>query len=374
MIPWEDLIYLPGVGGLIRLLGYFTLFAAIISLPSKKHIRALNAFHYLVIFFIIWNLAAVLWSIDYDLSSMSAFRYLRLAGLSWLIYEFAGQEKEVIWLIRSYMFGCVLVMSQILNIYFTKGYLAAPEMEGRITALNMNENDIALILLLGMGLVYFLLVVKEETAKIWKIIYSVFLPFAAVTMFMTGSRAGLISLLIGGAYLIVLQRKMTIGKRILLLMGLASIFIISLNILPDSVFQRFITTDREFLQGTWTGRLKIYEAGIEAFLNNPLLGVGGGNFEKAVESSIGIKSSHNAYLGVLVESGMVGFIAFISMFVYIIIIISCSSKRKTDIWMATMVMLMVGIFSLGWEYRKPLWLFFGLIINFSTRKSNFYEV
>jgi O-antigen ligase len=356
---------LPGVGGLIRGLGYITLFAALISIADKKILRPFDTFHYVIIAFLLWNLITNFWSIDPDISVTSSFRFIRVAGLFWLVYEFGCRGNEEIWLIRSYISGCLLAISQIVYSYATKGYLE--DAENRITALGMNQNDLALVLVIGIGLTYYLVQVKQEKARLWKALYYFFMPLAAVAMLLTGSRAGFISLMVGAAYIVVVQRGVKLRYKMMMLVSIAAIFILSQEFLPETVYERFSSAGVEIREGTLTGRTTIWKAGLESFYANPFFGTGSGTFKNAIEPFYVSVGPHNAYLAVLVESGLVGLALYILLFAIAIYYTRLIPIQFRHSWRAILLMCMVGMFSLGWDYRKPPWLLFGLIINQSLK-------
>jgi O-antigen ligase len=163
------------------------------------------------------------------------------------------------------------------------------------------------------------------------------------------------------------------GKGIGRLVAVAAVCVMAaaaaVTVVPESTWNRIATTGQEITEGTMDGRKGIWIGAWRAFQERPLLGFGAGAFRTAVAATplpVGQHyphntNPHNAFLAVLVEQGLVGFAIF-GLLVAICVArlwVMPSSDRKT----AAVLMLtwFVGAMSLGWQYRKPTWLLFGLL-------------
>ncbi len=79
-----------------------------------------------------------------------------------------------------------------------------------------------------------------------------------------------------------------------------------------------------------SGRLVLWSLALEIFSNNPLLGIGWGNYQMYVPDYLSINfdihNAHNCMLQVLCETGVVGFIIFFSLLLYVFNRVKNNSK------------------------------------------------
>jgi O-antigen ligase len=81
------------------------------------------------------------------------------------------------------------------------------------------------------------------------------------------------------------------------------------------------------------------------------------------------KVAHNSYLSVLVELGLIGFLLFTAILVLVARHTLGRSRWDSSFWLAILVTWSIAASTLTWEYRKPTWLFFGLLIASSAMLS-----
>ncbi len=139
-------------------------------------------------------------------------------------------------------------------------------------------------------------------------------------LFLTGSRGGILSFVIGLIVYFILESKRITHK--ILLKNLAFfiiliIFIIlSINMLPEiskeglryNIFER--AEGSSILSSDYSsGRIEIWSKCIEIFLQNPIFGTGW----NTIYQSVGF-NSHNEYLSYLTTTGLIGFFLFLFIF------------------------------------------------------------
>lgn len=114
-----------------------------------------------------------------------------------------------------------------------------------------------------------------------------------------------------GSYLAALLVIIFFGilkSRILLL--LAFLILLAWNIiLPTSVIDRIKMTKSESgeLEQSASARLMLWDHAIDIFKKNPIFGTGFGSFEYSLPEGIKWKDTHNYYLKILSEQGIIGF-------------------------------------------------------------------
>jgi len=107
-----------------------------------------------------------------------------------------------------------------------------------------------------------------------------------------------------------------IKKRSLLVLALI-LFISWQALLPSSVVDRIKMTRSGSggLESSAAVRLDLWNHAVKLFKKNPIFGVGFGGFEFTVPEGIEFKDTHNLYLKILSEQGIIGFSLLLLIFV-----------------------------------------------------------
>lgn len=152
--------------------------------------------------------------------------------------------------------------------------------------------------------------------KIIKIILWIYPLLATVSIIYTGSRAGLLTLV-----LFVLCLVLQSSKKYLAIAAMFVVLSVAWAAMPESYKVRFGSTflsessetGQQAATASAQGRILGLKTGYATFLKHPLLGIGPGNFKYAItaggDSQFGM-SAHNLYGQVLGELGGLGFTAF----------------------------------------------------------------
>lgn len=221
---------------------------------------------------------------------------------------------------------------------------------------SQNRNAFTLLILLALACIPFF--------TRWR---TTFLALISLSVFMAGSRAGLITLpiMLG----LSLWLKAAKAREVLLGLVIASLVIIfweAVSSINDKIFRY-----NEVLHGplirdnSITERLASLKGGLDLFLQHPILGAGLGSFMrtfdlKALEG--GNLIIHSTPIWLLAEMGLVGFIAFVSIPMRIVL----HEWRIRDRNSAALLMLCVafGLMSAVHEmlYQRPIWLLLGLLL------------
>ncbi len=171
-----------------------------------------------------------------------------------------------------------------------------------------NANDLSVILVTTIPLSILL----ANTAKraIFRYIYLCVSALFAFNILFTGSRNGLLGLLVVGILSIIFSVRYSRAIRTISLVLLVfSIFTVGLK----------AVIDRRDLASNLTGddssenRIEQWRAGAKMFITHPIFGVGPGGFMDDVSDYGGIRglAPHNTLIQVFAESGLVGGILFL---------------------------------------------------------------
>ncbi len=122
------------------------------------------------------------------------------------------------------------------------------------------------------------------------------------------SRGAYFSFLVG----VLIWAKLSgyLGKLILVLVGIAFVAMVGVKVLPQATTERFEMsfTDEENRDESAESRLEFWSLAFDKYLESPLTGIGYRNFPKVNPAGL---DTHNYYVKVMVENGIVGIIAFL---------------------------------------------------------------
>ncbi len=216
--------------------------------------------------------------------------------LYFAIISFIDDDKGIKWLCYAIIISCAIVCFEPLYYHFTEPQGSALwnlfhiEKSGRLQAWGMwaNANETAFIACLGIANT--LLIAFRFKKKIYYLASVLLIPFFALVIFLTASRAGFASLLLIFLPFIILIRQKSIK--------FMSILLILCAIAGSQTF----TPERTDAEGSTEAREELRASGIQLFKEFPIFGVG---FRRAIYE-VGSKALHNTYVQAFAETGILG--------------------------------------------------------------------
>ena len=222
---------------------------------------------------------------------------------------------------------------------------------------HVNHSAIYLCMITG-AMASFVLVQLQTAQKKYVFIAIFFLIVLSASVIISQSRGafGILFLLI---YTLILLVKLSIKIKTIML-SLLTIFLITIFfITPLPVIKKQIANQDNHIVLSY--RDKVWQAAYEIAKFNPLLGIGGGNWnhiyidqiKSAVESrgetfneedfALQWGHPHNIYLSNLVDRGILGFITFLSfMFIWLVTLVKSYKKFNQD---SKAMLFIMGSFS-----------------------------
>lgn len=242
---------------------------------------------------------------------------------------------------------------------------------GRATGLIDDPNYFAmnLIALVPLAIFYF----ANEKYKLRSFFWGISSFILILGVFTTLSRAALIGLL--AVLLLMLFRNF---KKVFLLYIVISIILASLiiTLLPGQLLNR-LSTFSEVISSPIQGyssiaeRKTLLQAGLKVFLDHPFTGVGIGNSSTKIEEYTGLRLvSHNTYIDIAAETGILGITLFFSFIFSTLQIFNKSkklfrSKEEIDLCntiQTSFIGLLVLLFFLTAIHVTYFWIFSALSI------------
>jgi hypothetical protein len=189
----------------------------------------------------------------------------------------------------------------------------------------MNPNAIALVAVS--------IAVAAMAYRTWYLRYSFIITSAAV-LFMTGSRASALSMLIAISLTALVRQRQMKRHTILAVAGLGTLAVSGLLLSGDFLVERFekylaLGSEYRGITSGVSGRTIAWDATWEMFLQNPVLGVG----FRAHEHMLGVAtSSHNGYLAMLAEIGIFGFSCTLVLILMGLVVLWQRTRRDELLW------------------------------------------
>ena len=362
VLPWDVFFILPVVGSIPRIIGLVASVVGVLYVLARQRVRPLSWFHLLAALFVLWAGLSSLWSIDAVATRTLFFTYLQLVVFAWLIWEVAWSPTRQRALLQAYVLG-----ASIAALVTIRNYLAGATYFGggpqtdiaRFAALNQDPNELGLTLALGLPMAWYVSLSPElRAAWLWRL----YLPLAVTAILLTGSRGSVVSALVGLSIIPWTLGRLRLRTKLALYALVAGSLVLAYQVIPEASLARIASTRADIEAGYFGGRGAIWLAGLEVAREHPLVGVGAGGFEEAVEPTIHQEMvAHNVFLSILVEDGLVGLVLFVAMILATLVPLHHLPLVQRRFSTVLLVTLAVGSLSLSWGHRKQFWFVLGML-------------
>ena len=365
-IPWEDAITIADFGTSARLIGIVTLVLGVMAIIGKGAIRRPALGHLMMILFVTSAAFSYVWSLYPEGTLTQTVTYIQLLALVWLIWELSPRVEQQKNLMQAYVLGTFVSGGDTIYRFLSH----QESVYQRYAGAGLDANDLGLMMALSIPVSYFLLI-QEKSLMVW--VYRLQLVVAGTTVLLTASRGATLACLVALAIIPLTHARLTMRKRIAVLLTLSLLILGVLLVVPSSSWERLSTVPDEFEHGTLTGRKIIWSAGWEIFREHPFVGIGSNAFRVVVSRVLAepirldapdspAPPAHNTFLSVLVEQGVIGLIIYSAMLAVLALSLRAMPPLPRKLWIVCLGVWVVGVSSLTWEMRKPTWFFFGLLI------------
>lgn len=353
VIPFENAFVIPGLGTLGRIVGFLALLIGLLATLSRQTKIRIGTLHWLTLSFVFLAGFSFYWSVDPDATLKRLWTYVQLLAMMWLIWQWADNEKKVLQLFQAFGIGTLALAVGVFG-----GFVGGST--ERLDAYNFNPNDIASILALGIPICWY---AGLRNKNFWvSKLYMAIPAVLVVAILLTGSRAGLVKAILAFGLMFWSLTEGSNFRRLLILCTVALIISIALAVVPPRTLARLGTTTSEIESGTLNGRTEIWAVGMQIFYQNPLLGIGAGNFRTAVGNYfMADRAPHNVFLAILVEQGIIGLSAFLFILAAIFNYVFRIPPRERIFLLTLMAIWVATAFTSNWEWRKQTWLLLALI-------------
>jgi O-antigen ligase len=329
---------------------------------QRRSLRRPNLVLILAAGFVLWNAMTLLWSYAPAATEAKVLTLGQLLVMFWLIWELCGTAAREAALMAAYVAGAA-VSSALTILRFAQGLETYYR---RYAATGFEPNDLGLTVALSIPLsLHLALRGRGPLRWVWR--GAVALAIAAILL--SASRTALVVSFAGFLYPVWTWRKSDLSQKVSFLMLFGLLVLGPLYLAPGSSRQRLSTLLAEATTGTLHNRKQIWKAGLKVFLlERPLLGVGAGGYPEAVRPRLGTPAiaghqyvAHNTFLSVLVESGLIGCGLFAAAILVLAAFVWMMPFTERALWSVMLLVCGVGVTTLTWEHRKPVWFIAALI-------------
>ncbi|MHA6967268.1 O-antigen ligase family protein [Glutamicibacter bergerei] len=250
-----------------------------------------------------------------------------------------------------------------------------------------NTNDFATYLLVSLSI----LVIAARTSRHWwsKFIFYITVASSILLVLSTDSRANIISIFIWSLIIVITQARNV--HRVIVSIFTISITFICLLFVDLTFIVKFLNLETIFnftfdnSHSSDGVRLNLSKNGIHFLIETMGFGTGAGNIEhwmetRAVYPTSGVLNIHNWWLEILVAYGVLVFVGYITMILFIFIKLIKSTWQNGNnivgyisayLFAGIAAFVISSISSSSNISSEWLWVYFAVIINFATRVNLF---
>lgn len=274
--------------------------------------------------FVLWAALSYRWSVAPDYTLERFATDVELLTVPLLIWMLCPSEGRCLALLDAYILGSIVTAGQTLQRFLS----GTQTFYNRFATAGFDPNDLALTLALSLPMAYYLSLRRKPK---WQWLYGVHVLAACFAIFLTASRGGTLAMAAGLSLILAdarlrsdrghAQRSQRVVARRMARFSARSL---------RRHRQRERIRRRVFPPSASRGILRRW------------------------------RTTH--FISVLVETGVVGFVLFAGLLLLMAAMAARLNWLERCFWLTMLAVWAVGVSALTWEYRKPTWFLFGILI------------
>lgn len=368
-VPFDDILAVPGFGTLSRLVGYAAIGTALGDVISRSSFRRPRGALVWVILFSIWAGLSMTWTLSFGASTEKVLVVVRSLGMAWLLYEYLDGDARWRAVLTAFVLGGYVCVGGLLTALRT-GPLSEELEYARYAVGDLDPNDVAATLALGVPMAWYL--AGKTRSRVIRLLSRIYLPLAGAAILLTGSRGGLMALVVALGFVLSTLPRLSVGAKCMAVMALVAGAAAIHFLVPDTAWTRLLTIPDELREGTFANRTLIWRAGFKMLPDHPFGGAGVGAFKDEIFMKGGYftpKVAHNLILGVLFDLGIVGLALFIGVLSSLVRRLRYLHVRERRVAQFILLTWLVAGMGLSLEYRKVTWFLIGSLTALTVRVS-----
>ena len=321
--------------------------------------------HALVLSILALAIISTLQALQVQPALTTTMRYASFVALYFVVSQFVGDkalQRRIVWTLS--ISASVASLIALEHFFFAPGYVY------RANLAHGDPNQVAFMLATTLPLTFWLL---RERWLVRPLVAAMIVVISLAIIF-TYSRSALVALGAGIVWLMIIDRKRI---PLLLAAGVATVLagFMFVQSSPSNTFrvQEGLRAKEKVADYNVHTRLGAWDAAITLAIENPLVGIGPGNFAfhygRITDTPPGAEPLgvvHNAYLDIAAELGLVGLGLFIAYLVLSFARLTTAQREGTGLpgfasaVQVSLVIAATGALTLSEQYSAQFWLLGGL--------------
>ena len=282
--------------------------------------------------------------------------YVQIFIMVFFIWQLCRTQEQHLALFQAFVLGSYVLAGSTIYSYITHPFVPnALQGYERYNGIGGNANGIANIMALAIPIAWHLSLTSRN--NFMRLVNLAYLPAGVLGIILTASRGGFIVAVMGLVLIIPLTLRYTNrSRKIIVVLSLALMCILVIRLVPPKNFERIAQTRSEITEGNFSNRSQIWRAGLEAYSEKPIFGVGTGAFKDATTPILGYSiDAHNVYVLILTEMGIVGITLFLLILAITILPLLRLGSPESPFYLALWLGLILSISVSNDENAQHLW-------------------
>lgn len=357
--------YEPFLNGTVGSVTKYYMFALMgVAIVAARKVK-LKKYHAFFLFWLVYQIYTLFWTTSFEIAKMHFLSQVGMVALLFTLTAIPICDKTIRGIINTLWLGSASI--GLLSLFFNTPYQG--EFEQRIVltlfGLEAEPNNQAAFVVIGIAVSFYYIVAEKR----YIIPSALTVVINTYSLFQTGSRGGLVSLIIIVFCFVFLNAKFVPLRKNLMKIALIIIFAVAVylfttHFLDEDIFERLFDfssydggSEREVL---WANAWELFTTGL-----HPIFGAGWGSYYGYNGHYTAV---HNTYLAMLCDVGIIGFVAFFTPIVY-----ACVSllKRRNILPLAMIVAGLLPALFIDSINKRFFWnsiIFLFIIYNYVKQK------
>ena len=359
LTPLDLVLNLTGSGTVLKFIGMVLGPLIILEILTQHKKVYIGNYIIFVLLYLFYYIFSFYWSYNPSNTYVGLTSLSNLIALLIVLSIRYYSEKEINLIAFSSIISIIYISFQMISssseIYFGRGSIG-------INDQYVDPNDLSAAYIVPVVFCIAKLI-ESNVNKLYKTIYFIFLIYMSYGLLLTGSRGGLLGVLVAVSIYLIMNSNISTIKKIIVSLGSLVISIIFFNtvfkLLPIIVQDRLSIEAVKETGGS--GRSDIWLSAWSYFVHSdPLRSIFGNGLATFSSISNGV-GSHNLFLQTILDGGIIGSILFLIMIITI-----CWIAIKNKNWTGLSILVGTLVISLTLETwnKKFFWnaIFFAVIM------------
>ncbi len=372
MLPFEAMLWFNAedIPSVSKFIGVALVGSALVAFLAGHPLRMPNLAVLLRILIVVLCAISYAWSVNQDETISYLKRLAQLLIFFLLIWEFAVSYDDQLWVFRSLLAGMIVPAFMALRAFQSASRVEIESGE-RFTGGGQDLNYLAYMLCVAVLISVYMARNQRPLDRALRWGYWGLAAWCVLQTMLTGSRGGLLSLLITSVFVALLS-GMKVGKAlarkimriaIRLVLILAVGWFLGRTFVPQELFNRFTLGGAGGTSIEDDPRVRIWNRGMEGFWKHPIMGVGCAGFYTVAADEKGVaRAPHSTFISVLVELGVVGLALYLLFLALLFRAAWRLPHRERLFWLGVLSISVLNCITCGSQGDKFTWFLYAMVV------------